>query len=102
MKAYWVVWGGLLDLDFGERSHGIYGTVQGAVEAVALIGPKEYNDGMITIYRTEFPGGFEGAVPIKRWYFNTYWDERTDNDYVCRRDWHGEALIYRTEEFTIL
>lgn len=71
MTIYMVSWCGLLDLDTVDIPLGAYRTEPEATDSVLNIGPFEYRDGIITVYRTWFPGRFIGGVPIKRWGYQT-------------------------------
>ena len=81
MTIYLLSWFGLVDLDHISIPIGAYGTLGQAIRAVQNIGPREHPDGSITIFQCYFPGKFIGAIPMKRWDYETFVDS-ADNDCV--------------------
>lgn len=75
MRIFMLGWCGLVDLDRMNIPLGVFRTEEEAMEATRNIGPDMCSKGVVTLYRTAFPGFFMGAIPIMDWRYETFFDE---------------------------
>lgn len=66
---------GLVDLDLVSIPLGVFRTEEEGADAAHNIRPGVFRKGTITLYRTQFPGFFIGAIPIMKWGYETFFDE---------------------------